>query len=61
LAAQAAPSWSDPYYKLGHANLNKADYEKAQETFKKFLTLESSSPRAAKVKKTVEDLEKIRK
>jgi tetratricopeptide (TPR) repeat protein len=61
LAAQVAPSWSDPYYKLGHAYLNKADYEKAQEAFKKLLKLEPNSTRAAKVKKTLEDLEKIRK
>jgi tetratricopeptide (TPR) repeat protein len=60
-AIQVAPSWSDPYYKLGHAYLNKADYEKAQEAFKKLLKLEPNSTRAAKVKKILEDLEKIRK
>jgi hypothetical protein len=61
LAAQAAPSWSDPYYKLGYAYLNKAVYEKAEGAFKRFPKLEPNSTRPAKVKKTLEDLEKIRK
>jgi len=60
-AIQVAPSWGDGYYKLGYAYLNKADYEKAQEVFKKFLKLESSSARATKVKKILEDLKTIKK
>jgi len=61
LAAQISPYWSDPYYKLGYAYLNKADYEKAKETFQKFLTIEPQGARAAKAKKTLEDIEKIKK
>jgi tetratricopeptide (TPR) repeat protein len=60
-AIEIAPYWSDPYYKLGYAHLNKADYEKARTAFRNFLKLESNSPRAAKVKKDLEDLKKIKK
>jgi len=60
-AIEIAPYWSDAYYKLGYAHLNKADYEKARAAFQKFLKLESNSARAAKVKKEFEDLKKIKK
>lgn len=60
-AIEISPYWSDPYYKLGYAHLNKADYEKARAAFQKFLKLESNSPRGAKVKKDLEDLKKIKK
>lgn len=39
----------------------KTTYQEAKEAFLEFLELESNSTRAAKVKKTLEDLEKIRK
>jgi TolA-binding protein len=61
LATQVAPSWSDPYYKLGFAYLNKAEYKKAQDAFRRFLKLEPDSTSTAEIKKTVKDLEKIRK
>lgn len=60
LAAKASPDWSDPYYKLGNACLNKADYKKAKEAFQKFLKLEPAGARAADVKKILKDIEKIR-
>jgi tetratricopeptide (TPR) repeat protein len=60
-ASQLKPDWSDPYYKLGLAYLKKADYEKAKEHFKKYLTLDQYSDRAAEVERFLDDLEKIKK
>jgi len=48
-------------YLVEKGYLNKADYEKARAAFQKFLKLESNSPRAAKVKKDLEDLKKVKK
>jgi tetratricopeptide (TPR) repeat protein len=61
LAARLSPYWSDPLYKLGYAYLNSSQYEKAKEALQKFLTLEPIGIRAAKAKKTLEDIEKIKK
>jgi len=61
VATQIKPDWAPPYYKLGLVNLNKADYEKAKENFKKFLELEPDSELAAQAKNILEYLEKIKK
>lgn len=61
VATQIKPDWAPPYYKLGLVNLNKADYEKAKEHFKKFLELEPNSELAAQAKNILEYLEKIKK
>jgi tetratricopeptide (TPR) repeat protein len=60
-ASRFAPGWSDPYIKLGNAYLNKADYEKAEKAYQRFLKLEPKSTRAADVKKILEDLERLKK
>jgi tetratricopeptide (TPR) repeat protein len=61
IATKIKPDWPPPYYKLGLVNLNKADYEKAKEHFKKFLELEPESELAAQVKNILAYLEKIKK
>jgi len=61
LASQIKPEWSDPYYKLGLVYLNKADYARAEENLKKFLTLEPDTERSASVKNILEYLAKIKK
>ncbi|MDH7513913.1 MAG: tetratricopeptide repeat protein [Clostridiales bacterium] len=61
IATQIKPNWAPPRYKLGLVNLNKADYEKAKEHFKKFLELESDTDLAAQAKNILEYLEKIKK
>jgi tetratricopeptide (TPR) repeat protein len=61
MAARLSPNWSDPLYKLGYAYLNISNYEKAGEALQKFLTLEPNNVRAVKVKKSLEDIEKIKK
>jgi len=61
MATQISPYWSDPYYKLGNAYIHIADYEKAKDAFKQFLKIEPGSPRAAGVKKILDDLDKIKK
>jgi len=50
LAALIKPEWPDPYLKLGHVYLNKADNANAIAKFEKFLTLEPDGERAAMVK-----------
>ena len=59
LAAEISPQWGDPHYKLGLIYLNKQDYPKARECFKKLIEIEPSSPRAKKVKETLKDLDKL--
>lgn len=61
LAAKIKPQWGIPYYKLGLVYLNKADYERARENFKKFLDLEPESELAPNVKSILEYIEKIKK
>lgn len=60
IATQIKADWAPAYYKLGLVNLNKADYEKAKEYFKKFLELEPEGEQAAQVKNILEYLEKIK-
>ncbi|MDH7513845.1 MAG: tetratricopeptide repeat protein [Clostridiales bacterium] len=61
IATQIKSTWSPPYYKLGLVYLNKAEYEKAKEAFKKFLELEPEGEQAAQAKNILEYLEKIKK
>ena len=58
-ATQIKPDWSDPYYKLGLVFLNKTDYEKAKDNFKKFLKLEPDTERSASAKNILDYLEKM--
>jgi len=60
-ATQLSPYWSDPFYKLGYAYLYVSNYEKAKEALKKFLILEPGGSRGIKAKKTLEEIEKIKK
>jgi len=61
IATQIKAGWAPPYYKLGLVHLNKADYDKAKEAFKKFLELEPEGEQAAQARNILEYLEKIRK
>ena len=60
LAAKISPQWGDPHYKLGLIYLNKQDYPKARECFKKLIEIEPSSQRAKKTKEMLKDLDKLR-
>jgi len=61
LATRIKPGWSDGYYKLGLAYLNKADYEKARQSLSTVLKLEPEGERAAVVKGILDTIEKIKK
>jgi len=61
LAIKIKSDWSLPYYKIGLVYLNKTEYEKARENFKKFLELEPESELAGQVKNMLDYLEKIKK
>jgi len=58
LASQINPKWADPYLKLGYVYLNQTNYAKGLQYFKKFLELESDSPRASTVRDIIITLEK---
>lgn len=58
-ATQIKPDWSDPYYKLGLVFLNKTDYEKAKDNFKKFLKLEPDTEKSASAKNILDYIEKM--
>jgi tetratricopeptide (TPR) repeat protein len=58
LAAKISPRWGDPHYKLGLIYLNKQDYQKARECFKKLIEIEPSSPLAKKAKEILKDLDR---
>jgi tetratricopeptide (TPR) repeat protein len=60
LAARLSPYWSDPCFKLGYAYLNSSRFDKAGDALQKFLTLEPNGTRAARAKRTLEDIEKIK-
>ena len=61
LATRIKPGWSEGYYKLGLAYLNKADYEKARQSLTKVLELEPEGERAAAVKGILDTIDKIKK
>ncbi len=61
LAVKIKPDWSEGFYKLGLAYLNKTDYEKARQSLSKVLELEPGSERAAVVKGILETIDKIKK
>jgi tetratricopeptide (TPR) repeat protein len=61
LATQIKPGWSEGYYKLGLAYLNKADYEMARQSLSKVLELEPEGERAAVVKGILDTIDKIKK
>jgi len=61
LATQIKPDWSEAYYKLGLAYLNKTEYEKAQQSLNKFLELEPDTERSTSVKSILDYIGKIKK
>ncbi len=61
LAANIKPTWSKPYSRLGYAYLNKGDYTKALENFKKFLELDPNSAEAGNVKNVMTAIEQMKK
>jgi tetratricopeptide (TPR) repeat protein len=52
IAVKIDENWAPPYRNLGYAYLNKGQYQKSLESFKKFLALAPDDPQA----KTVADL-----
>ncbi|MFQ6069152.1 MAG: tetratricopeptide repeat protein [Candidatus Aminicenantales bacterium] len=61
LAIKIKPDWSKPYLRLGYAYLNKGDFEKALENFKKFIDMDPENPEVPRVKGIIDYLEKIKK
>lgn len=61
LATQIKPDWGTPFLKLGYAYLNKADYDKATESFSKFLQVEPNSDQAPVVQAVIDSLKKMKK
>lgn len=60
-AAQIKEDWPKPYYKLGFVYLNKGDFAKSLECFKKFVALDPSNPEVPKVKEIMAAVEKMKK
>lgn len=61
IATQIKPDWAPSFHKLGLVYLNKEDYEKAKENFRKFLELEPDTELAGQVRNILDYLEKIKK
>lgn len=59
MAATIKPNWADAFLKLGYVHLNKTEYDKAKENFKKFLELDPDHPQAQSVKGILDYLEKM--
>ncbi len=59
LAIKIKPSWPKPYKKLGYAYINKGDYAKALEAFKKYLELNPQAPDRKEVLSVMEELKKL--
>jgi tetratricopeptide (TPR) repeat protein len=59
MAATIKPTWADAFLKLGYVHLNKTEYDKAKENFKKFLELDPDHPQAQSVKSILDYLKKM--
>jgi tetratricopeptide (TPR) repeat protein len=61
IAVKIDEKWPPPYHKLGYAYLNRGQYQKALESFKKFLDLAPDDPQATGVRDLLPNLEKLAK
>jgi tetratricopeptide (TPR) repeat protein len=61
LATTIKKDWSKPYLKLGYVYLNKGDFEKSLENFRKFVEMDPQNPEVPKVKEMIATIEKIKK
>ncbi len=61
LATQVKPDWGLPFLKLGYAYLNKADYDKAIESFSKFLQVDPKSDQAPVAQAVIDSLKNMKK
>ena len=61
LATQIKPDWGTPFLKLGYAYLNKANYDKAIESFNNFLQVDPNSEQAAVAQAVIDSLKQIKK
>ncbi len=61
LAARIKEDWPKPYYRLGFAYLNKGDYDRSLECFKKFIALDPANPEVPNVKNVMAAVEKMKK
>ncbi|MBN2400378.1 MAG: tetratricopeptide repeat protein [Candidatus Aminicenantes bacterium] len=61
LATQVKPDWGLPFLKLGYAYLNKADYEKAIDSFNKFLQVDPKSDQAPVAQAVIDSLKNMKK
>jgi tetratricopeptide (TPR) repeat protein len=61
IAIKIKPDWGPPYYRQGLVYLNKTDYARAEQNFKKFLEIDPNSELAGQVQSMLDYLEKIKK
>jgi tetratricopeptide (TPR) repeat protein len=61
LATRIKKEWSKPYLKLGYAYLNKGDFEKSLEFFRKFIEIDPDNPEVPNVKNIIAAVEKMKK
>jgi tetratricopeptide (TPR) repeat protein len=61
LATQIKPDWGTPFLKLGYAYLNKAEYDKAIESFGKFLQVDPNSDQAPVAQAVIDSLKNMKK
>jgi tetratricopeptide (TPR) repeat protein len=61
MATQIKADWGTPYLHLGYAYLNKADYDKAIESFAKFLQVEPNSDQAPVAQAVIDSLKNMKK
>ena len=61
MAAKIKKDWPKPYYKLGFVYLNKGDFDKSLENFKKFVELDPENPEIPNVRNIMVTIEKMKK
>ncbi len=59
LAVNIKPDWWKPYSKLGYCYLNKGEFQKALDYFRKSLEKDPNSPEAGTLKAVIAELEKM--
>ncbi len=60
-AIQIKPDWGLPYHKRGLVYLNMADYDRAKESFEKFLEVDPGSELAESVRSMLTTIEQIKR
>lgn len=59
ISIQIKEDWGPPHRQLGYAYLNKAEYQLAQNSFKKFLEVAPNAPQAPTIEALIPQIEKL--